>query len=166
MGPKPTQSIGGSLYTLTAIDVHSRKADTMHFRVRSTVPELIMEYVERVEHQTGRRVIEIRLDGADKHKSTVLLTWAARKGITLGFTAARDSKQNGLIERFKRTLGDAERCMLAGGRIPAYAWAEAQQYATFIYNCRPHSFTRFTPYQLWYGRVSDVSGVRTFGCVV
>ena len=165
-GPSSTRSIAGSQYSMEALDVHSRKAFTIHFRTRDVVPDLIKGLVHKVEQQTKRSVKEIRLDGAGEHKTTAFLAWAASRGTNLGFTAPRDSEQNGLVERFNRTLGDAERTMLAGGGMPPYCWAEAQQYATYIYNCRPHSFTGFAPNQLWYGKVPDVSGVRTFGCIV
>ena len=58
------------------------------------------------------------------------------------------------------------RSMLKAKKMPAAFWGEAVSMAVFILNRAPtKSLKGTTPFEAWHGRKSDVSFLRTFGCV-
>nr|GFB05530.1 retrovirus-related Pol polyprotein from transposon TNT 1-94 [Tanacetum cinerariifolium] len=48
---------------------------------------------------------------------------------------ARTPEQNGVVERWYRTLVEAARTMLSGAKVPLFFWAEAIATACFTQNC-------------------------------
>lgn len=56
--------------------------------------------------------------------------------------------------------------MLKAKSVPAVLWGEAVSTAVFILNRSPtKSLKGMTPFEAWHGRKSDVSFLRTFGCM-
>ncbi len=93
--------------------------------------------------------------------------FCAEEGITIETSAPYSPSQNGVAERFNRTLIELVRAMLIAKDLPSFLWDEAVSHATYIRN---RSLTRAlkgkTPYEAWTGKKPDVSHFREFGCDV
>nr|GEZ49846.1 retrovirus-related Pol polyprotein from transposon TNT 1-94 [Tanacetum cinerariifolium] len=77
---------------------------------------------------------------------------------------ARTPKQNGVIERWNRTLVEAARTMLSAAKVPLFFWAEALATACFTQN-RSLIIPRHekTPYHIINDRKSSVKFFHIFG---
>ncbi|CAG8658362.1 15291_t:CDS:1, partial [Acaulospora colombiana] len=75
--------------------------------------------------------------------------------------------QNGVAERFNRTILEAVRAMLVARNLPHHLWAEAASYAVYLRNRAPSAaLAGKTPEEAWTGRKPNVSHLREFGSEV
>ncbi|XP_072933025.1 uncharacterized protein [Epargyreus clarus] len=76
-------------------------------------------------------------------------------------------EQNGLCERFNRTIVERARCLLFEAKLDKSFWAEAVNTAVYLKNRTPASgLDQKTPIEVWTGRKPDLSHVRIFGSPV
>ena len=85
------------------------------------------------------------------------------KGIQHQTTARYTPEQYGAAKRLNRTIMDRVRAMLQGSGLGKELWAEAAVTASYIRNRSPASKRDKTPWELFYGKRPDVSGMRIFG---
>lgn len=70
-------------------------------------------------------------------------------------TSAYHPESNGSLERSHKTLVEYLRCFCNEKQTQ---WEKWVPYATFVYNTSPHSITKFTPFELMYGRLANLPG--------
>jgi transposase InsO family protein len=68
-------------------------------------------------------------------------------------TAAYHPESNGTLERAHKTLTNYLKCFCDGRTSN---WDEWLPFACFTYNTTPHSVTRYTPYELLFGRLASI----------
>ncbi|GKA20991.1 retrotransposon protein, putative, ty1-copia subclass [Tanacetum coccineum] len=73
-------------------------------------------------------------------------------------------QHNGVSERRNRTLLDMVRSMMNLTTIPLSFWDYALESATRIFNMVPTKKVDKTPYELWYGKVPNLSYLKVWGC--
>ena len=63
---------------------------------------------------------------------------------------------------------EAAKSMLIHAKLPNLLWAEAVSTASYLRNRMVTTAlqSKFTPYQLWFGKKPDLRHIRAFGCVV
>ncbi|GJS20388.1 retrotransposon protein, putative, ty1-copia subclass [Tanacetum coccineum] len=71
---------------------------------------------------------------------------------------------NGVYERRNRTLLDMVRSMMNLTTLPLSFWDYALESATRILNMVPTKKVDKTPYELWYGKVPNLSYLKVWGC--
>lgn len=75
-------------------------------------------------------------------------------------------EQNGVAERFNRTLVEMARCILLQSKLPPAFWAEAIITACYIRNrCPTRALKGIVPYTAWTNKVPTATHFRTFGVV-
>lgn len=88
-------------------------------------------------------------------------------GIVHQKTNPHTPEQNGLSERFNRTVVERARCLLFEEDLDKSFWAEAVNTAVYLINRTPAaSLGMMTPFEKWTGRKPDLSHVRIFGSKV
>nr|GEY26941.1 retrovirus-related Pol polyprotein from transposon TNT 1-94 [Tanacetum cinerariifolium] len=95
-----------------------------------------------------------------------LHAYFAAEGIQHQTSVARTPKQNGVVERWNRTLVEAARTMLSDTKVPLFFWAEAIATACFTQNRSlviPHH--EKTPYHIINDRKPLVKFFHIFGSV-
>ncbi|GJZ49003.1 retrotransposon protein, putative, ty1-copia subclass [Tanacetum coccineum] len=75
-------------------------------------------------------------------------------------------QHNGVSERRNRTLLDMVRSMMNLTTLPLSFWDYALESATRILNMVPTNKVDKTPYELWYGKVPNLSYLKVWGCEV
>ena len=90
---------------------------------------------------------------------------SGRRRIKHETSVAHCPQQNGVAERMNRTLLDSARAMVYHAKLSKVFWAEAVNTAAYIRNRVVTSTSGKTSYERWYGRISDVSHFRVFGCI-
>jgi hypothetical protein len=93
--------------------------------------------------------------------------FAAEEGILIETTAPYSPSQNGIAERFNRSVIELVRAMLIAKNLPAFLWDEAVSHVVYLRNRAPtQALKGMTPYEAWNGLKPDVSHFREFGCDV
>ena len=64
-------------------------------------------------------------------------------------------ESNGSLERFHKTLGEYLRCFC---KQKTNEWDKWLAFALFTYNTSPQSSTKYTPYEVLYGRIANLPG--------
>ncbi|GKA39043.1 retrotransposon protein, putative, ty1-copia subclass [Tanacetum coccineum] len=140
-----------------------------------------LKLVLRVEKKM--HVIEQPLPPAPEHvaEPNVVDQWTALYDAhtEIAFVEEKDSKlalavlqltppytpqHNGVSKRRNRTLLDMVRSMMNLTTLPLSFWDYALESATRILNMVPTKKVDKTPYELWYGKVPNLSYLKVWGC--
>jgi transposase InsO family protein len=165
-GPMATQSIGGSYYMATFLDHYSSFGVVRFTRLKSEVPEVVMDVLQLMENQTGYKLKAVRTDRGSEYLNDQLSRYFRRKGVLHERSAPYTPQQNGKAERLNRTLMERVRAMLQDSGLGQELWAEAAATACVLRNLSLPASLDKTPYELFFGKRPDVSRLRVFGCPV
>jgi transposase InsO family protein len=161
-GPMNTDSIGGSKYILTFTDDYTRYVTVNFLKNKSEVYEKFQEYVSMVENFTGLKVKTLRTDNGGEYVSNDFSKYCVNKGIVHQYSNPYTPEQNGVSERLNRTLMESAKSMIFHANMPINFWAEAVNTAVYLHTT---SLNMKTPYELWFGKMPDVSNLKVFGSV-
>jgi transposase InsO family protein len=127
----------------------------------------VKQYLTLIERQDENLPKAVRTDNGREYVNKDLIGWCLDKGIELQTTAPHTPEQNGIAERWNRTVVKLGRAMLLANNLPSELWAEAMTHTIYIRNC---AFTcaipEMTPYQKWFARRPDISNIQEFGQIV
>jgi hypothetical protein len=85
------------------------------------------------------------------------------KGIRHRSIVPFNPAQNGVAERFNRTIMERDCAQRLAARLPKKAWGESVKTAACVRNMSPVAQYTKTPWELFFGQTPDVSGLRVFG---
>lgn len=163
-GPFPVGSIikGCRIYTFLICEATGR-ATLRPIESKKEVRPFTTHSIKWLIQEDKRPVIEVRLDNAREYKAMETELWDV--GVKLEFVSTYTAYQNGIAERFNRTVVTIARSMLIQSGLPLSFWAEAVVYACRIYNMLPQE-TRGSksPDELWFNKKPNLSKLRVFGC--
>lgn len=165
-GPMETSSIGGRKYILTVVDDYSRYVDTYFLREKAEVPEKLIAHIKRLERSMDKKVKVIRSDNGTEYVNSKLSKFCEDNGIQHQRTAPYTPQQNGVAERFNRSLIEKAKCLLFDAQLPKCYWAEAVNMAAYLLNRILSSVTGKTPYEMYEGQSLDLSELKMFGSPV
>ena len=87
-------------------------------KCKNQVFQYFQEWKVIVERSTGHRIISLRTDNGGEYTSLEFQSYLKREGIKHELTVPRSPEQNGVAERFNRTLMEAVRSILLGAQLP------------------------------------------------
>ncbi|GKD01520.1 retrovirus-related pol polyprotein from transposon TNT 1-94 [Tanacetum coccineum] len=163
-GPMRVASINGKRYIVMIIDDYSRFTCVYFLHIKDETPEIIKNFIARVQLNYNAKVCKIRTDNDTEFKNATLKAHYDKLGIMQQLLIARTPQQNGFVERRNRTLVEAARTMLIFSRLPEFLWAEAVSSVCFTQN-QSIIHTRYnkTLYELLHGRKPNVKYFHVFG---
>ena len=166
-GPAKVTSIGGWNYYISFID-DAKRYDTILFLVKkSDSTDRIKGHVAKLKQKWGKAPKYMRVDNGAELVNKEVKKFAEEEGIIIETTAPYSPSQNGIAERFNRTILELVRAMLISKDLPSFLWDEAARHATYLRNRAPtRALKGMTPYEAWTGKKQDVSHLREFGCDV
>lgn len=166
-GPMEHTSIGGSRYFLLFIDDHSRMTFVYFLRNKNEALKYFKQFKAEVENQTKNKVKILRSDNGLEYCNKEFDMFLNKSGILHQKTNPYTPEQNGLSERFNRTIVEKARCMLFDANLGKQFWAEATSTAVYLQNRTVAASLGYkTPYEIWNGTKPDISHVRIFGSSV
>lgn len=166
-GPMENKSIGQSRYFLLLVDDYSRMTFVYFLKNKSEVFNKFKLFKKMVETQTNKSIKVLRSDNGREFCSNEMSDFLKASGILHQRTNPYTPEQNGLCERFNRTIVEKARCLLFDAKLHKQFWAEAVHTAVYLKNRTPAaSLNEKTPYELWTGKKPDISHVRIFGSKV
>lgn len=167
MGKMETQSIGRSRYAMTFIDDFSKKVFCYFLHSKDEAFETFMEFRKYVELQTDMKIKILRTDNGGEFTSNQFTKYLKRHGIQHQLTVPYTPQQNGVAERFNRTIVERTKCLLHEADLSKCYWAEAMNMAVYLINRSPSAnLKNQTPEEVWSGKKVDLSNLKTFGCPV
>ncbi|GJP78704.1 hypothetical protein CLOP_g8974 [Closterium sp. NIES-67] len=105
VGPTRAPSLSGSRYFLTIVDDHTRAVWVYPLKSKGEVAAAVLkEWMPRAQRECGHKVKVIRSDNGGEFIGADFEGELKRKGIQHQLTVPYNPQQNGVAERFNRTL--------------------------------------------------------------
>lgn len=162
-GPLPSASLAGSKYFVTFIDDHSKKVFLYTMKLKSEVFDKLMEFKTLAENQTGKKIKRIRSDNGGEYENKRFEQFSKENGIVLERTIPYTPQQNGVSERYNRTIMERVRALLLESNLGDEFWGEACNTAVYLMNLIPKGGESCSPNELWNSEKVDLSKLRIFG---
>ncbi|GJY16131.1 retrotransposon protein, putative, ty1-copia subclass [Tanacetum coccineum] len=121
-------------------------------------------FKNEVENQLGKTIKALRSDRGGEYISQEFKDYLKACGIFQQLTPPYTPQHNGIPERRNHTLLDMVRSMMNLTTLPLSFWDYALESATRILNMVPTKKVDKTPYELWYGKVPNLSYLKVWGC--
>lgn len=165
-GPMEEATHGGSKYFVSFVDGFSRMASVYLIKTKDEVYDKFVQYKSLMENTTGEHIQAIRCDNGGEYCNNLFETYCKKNGIRMERTTSYSSQQNGLAERYNRTIMNMARTMLVAAQLEKPYWGEAVVTSAFIKNrlaCK--SLQWRSPYELVYKQQPKVENLKVFGSV-
>lgn len=165
-GPISPTTRDDKRYFVSFIDHYSHFAIIFLLKEKSEVTEKFIEFIAMAETQTGEKIKRIRCDNGGEYMSKRFKEVCKTKGILVDYTIAHNPEQNGVAERFNRTILENARCLIFDSKLDKSFWGDAVLTSVYLLNRIETSVLakNLTPCELWYGYKPDYSKIRIFGC--
>jgi transposase InsO family protein len=156
VGPITPMSSGRSRYILTFLDDRSHYAWVFLLQHKGDVFSVFLEWKAMAELMTGKKVKTFRSDNGGEFVNNHFQDLFAKNGIQHQTSVPHTPQQNGVAERWNRTLLEMARTMLMDGgeNLPPSIWGEAVMAAAHVRNrCPSRAIPEDkTPYEVLHGR--------------
>jgi transposase InsO family protein len=163
MGPFKCASLGGHKYTVTLYDQFSGYGEVFLLTKKSETDDALREAIYRWQRQTQKKILCIRTDRGKEYEGN-FQRFLRTEGIVHERSAAYTPEQNGVAERYNRTLVEKTRCLLDEHKSPTFLWGDAIKTASHIRNLLPKTGQVLSPYELMFDVKPSADHLRIFGC--
>lgn len=110
------ESWGGKRYMFTLIDDNSRKVFCYFLKSKNEVSDIFKDFCSMVENQTDRKIKILRTDNGGEYCNERLKHFLKERGIKHELTVPYSPEQNGVAERYNRTIFEKVRSMLSDSK--------------------------------------------------
>ncbi|GJV94489.1 retrotransposon protein, putative, ty1-copia subclass [Tanacetum coccineum] len=125
---------------------------------------IVKVFKNEVENKLGKTIKALRSDRGGEYISQDFKDYLKAYGIVQQLTPPYTPQLSGVSERKNRTLLDMVRSMINLTTLLLSFWDYNLETATHILNMVPTKKVDKTPYELWYGKVSNLSYLKVWGC--
>ncbi|GJZ44544.1 retrotransposon protein, putative, ty1-copia subclass [Tanacetum coccineum] len=151
----------GALYLYMGNDVHTQVEAIGSYDL---VLHNGLVFKNEVENQLGKTIKALRTDRGGEYINQEFKDYLKACGIVQQLTPPYTPQHNGVSERRNRTLLDMVRSMMNLTTLPLSFWDYALESAACILNMVPTKKVDKTPYELWFGKVPNLSYLKVWGC--
>ncbi|GJX69917.1 retrovirus-related pol polyprotein from transposon TNT 1-94 [Tanacetum coccineum] len=149
----------GASYFITFMDEYSRYGYVYLLKHKHEVFETFKVFKNEVENQLGKTIKALQSDRGGEYISQEFKDYLVQQ-----LTPPYTPQHNGVSERRNRTLLNMVRSMMNLTTLPLSFWDYALVSTTRILNMVPTKKVNKTPYELWYGKVPNLSYLKVWGC--
>ncbi|GJR06774.1 retrotransposon protein, putative, ty1-copia subclass [Tanacetum coccineum] len=154
----------GASYFITFTDDYIRYGYVYLLKHKCEVFETFKVFKNEFENQLGKTIKALRSDRGGEYISQEFKDYLKANGIVQQLTPPYTLQHNGMSDRRNRTLLDMVRSMMNLITLPLSFWDYALESAIRILNMVPTEKVEKTPYELWYGKVPNLSYLKVWGC--
>lgn len=166
-GPMEVMSLGGAKYFLILEDDYTRMGFVYFLKTKDETSNKFQEFQKMAENQQETKIKTVRTDNGKEFCCVSFDSLLKKHGIIHQLTNSYTPEQNGLAERLNRTVVEKARCLLFDGKLDKRFWAEAVNSAVYLRNRSvSSSLGNKTPYELWTGKIPNISHLRIIGSKV
>nr|GEU70316.1 hypothetical protein [Tanacetum cinerariifolium] len=149
---------------------HKPKAKNTNLEVLNTLHmdlfDIVIKFITQIQVGLNKTVRYVRTDNSTKFVNHAMTEYHERIGIFHQKTVPRTPQQNGVLERWNRTLVEAARTMLIFSKALMFLWAEAVATACYTQNqSLIHTRRHKTPFELVHNKKPDLTFFRVFGAL-
>nr|GFD10544.1 putative ribonuclease H-like domain-containing protein [Tanacetum cinerariifolium] len=119
-GPMRVKRINGKKYVLVIVDDYSRYTWTHFLSSKDETPEVLIDFLRLVQRGLHAQVRTVQTDKGTKFLNKTPYAYFAAEGIQHQTSVAQTPEQNGVVERWNRTLDEAARTMLSAAKVPLF----------------------------------------------
>ncbi|CAI7778572.1 unnamed protein product [Closterium sp. NIES-53] len=162
-------SLSGSRYFLTIVDDHTRAVSVYPLKTKGEVAAAVLkEWMPRARRESGHNVKVIRIDNGGEFIGNEFEAVMKKKGIQHQPTLTYNPQQNGVAERFNRTLQEGARNLLGCAGLPDPFWVTALRQVALVKNMVLSIVgdKQWVPYTKWYGSAPANNMLRAYGRMV
>ncbi|CAI5459923.1 unnamed protein product [Closterium sp. Yama58-4] len=129
---------------------------------------VLKEWMPRAQKESGHKVKVIRTDNGGEFIGADFEAVLKKKGIQHQLTVPYNPQQNGVAERFNRTLQEGARTLLGRAGLPDPFWVTALRQVVVVKNrvLATVGDKQWIPYTKWYGSALAINMLRAVGCMV
>nr|GFA17426.1 retrovirus-related Pol polyprotein from transposon TNT 1-94 [Tanacetum cinerariifolium] len=113
-GPIRVQTINGKKYILVIVDDYYRFTWVKFLRSKDETPNVVIKFITRIQVGLNKTVRYVRTDNGTEFVNNTMTKYYERIGIFHQKTVPRTPQQNGVFERWNRTLVEAARTIVFG----------------------------------------------------
>uniref|UniRef100_A0A1X7VI70 Integrase catalytic domain-containing protein n=1 Tax=Amphimedon queenslandica TaxID=400682 RepID=A0A1X7VI70_AMPQE len=144
-----TPSLSRAKYFLTFVDDKTHYIWIHVLKQKSEAFDKFLESEAQVELESLLKLKVLRTDNRGEYTSTKFNEYL-REGIKHVLSVLKNPEQNGVAERFSRTLIEAVRAMLSSSTLCHRFWVEALSTAVYLKNhCYTKAVINMTPHEAW-----------------
>ena len=165
-GPITPTTFDGYRYFITFIDSYSHFCVCYLLKQKSEAIEKFKNYIAMVEAKFNTKIEKLRCDNGGEYSSQAFLKLCKEKGIIIQYTVAYNPEQNGIAERYNRTIMEKSRCLIYDSALNKNLWGEAVRASVYLIN-RMETRTLEngkTPAEVWYSQKPNLAKIKLFGC--
>ncbi|CAI7864027.1 unnamed protein product [Closterium sp. NIES-53] len=169
VGPTRARSLSDSRYFLTIVDDHTHAVWVYPMKSKGEVAAAVhKEWIPRAQRESGHKVKVIRTDNEGEFIGNEFEAVLKKKGIENQLTVPYNPQQNGVAERFNRTLQEGARTLLGRAGLPDSFWVTALRQVALVKN-RVLAIVgdkQWVIYTKWYGNSPTDNMLRSYSCMV
>ena len=159
-----SNTLGGTLYYVTFIDDHSRKAWAYALKSKDQVLDVFKDFHVKVKRQTGKQLKSVRANNGGEYRGP-FEQYCRSHGIRLKKMVPKTPQQNSVAERMNRIICDRTRCMLSHEKLPKSFWGEFMRTFIDLIDLSPsYPLESDIPERVWTGKFISFEHLRVFGC--
>src|ERR1700744_753233 len=117
-GPITPQTLFKQRYFVSFIDDKTRWATVKLLSSRDQLFDEFTSYITQEESQLNTRLKRVHSDNAREYKTEAFKAFFSKKGVISTYLAPYTPEQNGISERFNRTIINKVRAMLTASGLP------------------------------------------------
>jgi hypothetical protein len=160
------KSLNQKRYIITFIDDYTRALFIYPIATKGEAIDKLQHLYNKLEANLGLKIARIRADNAGEFKSIKWTEFTKEKGIITEPTVPYSPEQNGIAERYNRTILSHARAVISAKRIPLKLWPWIFESIGYIINRVYSKPINKTPYEALLGSKPDISNIRILGSLI
>ena len=133
-GPARVESIGRWKWYISFVDDCTQFGTVLFLKQKSDSTRKIKEHFTKIHWHFSKWPKWLRIDNGTKLINEETKKWAAEQGIIIETTMLYSPSQNGVAERFNRTLLELAQVMIIAENLPTFLWDKAVSHANYLCN--------------------------------
>ena len=162
------KSWNGCQYTLNMVDHCTGYAYSVCMADKQATAAHLGVGIDRLQQLSGHTVKNIRSDCGSEFFNTDVLHMLGDRHINYSTTIPYTPQQNGIVERYNRSVMEITRSLLSASGRSSNLWSHAYTTACYLYNRRVSvgRSSEVTRFEAFTGKKPDLSRLKVWGCKV